>query len=301
MDQRRQIQEFLSSRRARVSPETVGLPVAGRKRRVPGLRREEVASLAGVSVDYYIRLERGSLSTASDEVIEAVARALRLDAAERAHLFDLARAGRQPSAARARRNPAATVGTPVQMVLDAMIGVPALVRNAVLDVVASNELGRALYGDFARASGGRRGNIARYAFLDPRARDFWVDWDDVAADIVANLQAAVGADPYDPALTHLIGELSTRSDDFRRIWARHDVLVHSRGTKRMRHPVVGPLDLRYEILHLGAEPGLCLAAYTAEAGTPSHDNLSLLATWAATQQLDTGKEADGTHLHHGIR
>lgn len=283
MDQRRQIQEFLSSRRAKVSPESVGLPVAGRKRRVPGLRREELASLAGVSVDYYIRLERGALSSASDEVIEAVARALRLDAAERAHLFALARAGRQPTGARPRRNPVAAVAAPVQAVLDGMVGVPALVRSAVLDVVASNELGRALYGDLTRPSGGRPGNIARYAFLDPRARDFWVDWADVAADIVANLQAAAGADPYDQALTQLIGELSTRSEEFRAMWARHDVLVHSRGTKRMRHPVVGALDLRFEIMQLSAEPGLCLAAYTAEPGTASHDNLALLAAWVATQ------------------
>lgn len=286
MDQRRQIQEFLSSRRARISPETVGLPVAGRKRRVPGLRREEVASLAGVSVDYYIRLERGALPTASDTVIEAVARALRLDGAERAHLFDLARAGRQSAPARPRRAGPATVAAPVQAVLDAMVGVPALVRNGVLDVVAVNELGRALYSELYRGDPRRPANIARFAFLDPRSRDFWVDWEQVADDIVANLHATAGADPHHPALTQLVGELSTRSEDFRQMWARHDVRVHTRGVKRMRHLVVGRLDLRFELMHLSAEPGLALAAYTAEPGTPSHDNLALLAAWAATQRRD---------------
>lgn len=286
MEQRRQIQEFLVSRRARISPEVVGLPVAGRKRRVPGLRREEVASLAGVSVDYYIRLERGALPTASDEVLEAIARALQLDAAERTHLFDLARAGRKPAPASARRAvPAAAVAAPVQAVLDAMVGVPALVRNAVLDVVAANDLGRALYSDLFRGSPGRNPNIARYAFLDPRSTDFWVDWQIVADDIVGNLHAAAGADPHNPALTALVGELSTRSEQFRQLWARHNVRVHTRGVKRVRHPVVGLLELRFELMHLSAEPGLALAAYTAEPGTTSHDNLSLLASWAASQQL----------------
>jgi MmyB-like transcription regulator ligand binding domain/Helix-turn-helix domain len=287
MDQRRQIQEFLASRRARISPESVGLPTAGRKRRVPGLRREEVASLAGVSVDYCIRLERGALPTASDAVIEAVARALQLDAVERAHLYDLARAGRQPSPATPRRVAPATVAAPVQAVLDAMIGVPALVRNAVLDVVTANDLGRALYSELYRGDPQRTPNFARFAFLDPRSHDFWPDWQRVADDIVANLQAAAGADPHNPALTQLIGELSTRSEQFRQLWARHDVHVHTRGVKRMRHPVVGLLELRFELMHLSAEPGLALAAYTAEPGTPSHDNLSLLAAWAATQRHES--------------
>ena len=286
MEHRGQIQEFLASRRARISPESVGLPVAGRKRRVPGLRREEVASLAGVSVDYYIRLERGALHTASDAVIDAVARALQLDAVERAHLFDLARPGRQPGSARPRRPAPATVAAPVQAVLDGMAGVPALVRNAVLDVVAANDLGRALYSELYRGDPRRPANIARFAFLDPRSQDFWLDWERVADDIVGNLHAAAGADPHNPALTQLVGELSTRSEQFRQLWARHDVRVHTRGVKRMRHPVVGLLDLRFELMHLSAEPGLALAAYTAEPGTPSHDNLSLLAAWAATQRRE---------------
>jgi transcriptional regulator with XRE-family HTH domain len=285
MDHRRQIQDFLSSRRARISPESVGLPVAGRKRRVPGLRREEVASLAGVSVDYYIRLERGALTAASDTVIEAIARALQLDAVERAHLYDLARAGQRPSSARPRRTTPATVAAPVQAVLDALVGAPALVRNPILDVVAMNDLGRALYSEL-HGEPRSPDNLARFTFLDPRARDFWVDWDQVADDFVGHLQAAAGTDPDNPALTQLIGELSTRSAEFRRMWARHDVRAHARGVKRVRHPVVGALDLRYEVMQLGAEPGLTLVAYTTEPGTPSHDNLSLLATWTATQQRD---------------
>ncbi len=182
---------------------------------------------------------------------------------------------------------AATVAAPVQAVLDGLVGVPALVRNAVLDVVAANDLGRALYSELYRGDQRRPANIARFAFLDPHSLDFWLDWERVADDIVANLHAAAGADPHNPALTQLVGELSTRSEQFRQLWARHDVRVHTRGVKRMRHPVVGLLDLRFELMHLSAEPGLALAAYTAEPGTPSHDNLSLLAAWAATQRTET--------------
>ncbi|AGZ42686.1 helix-turn-helix transcriptional regulator [Actinoplanes friuliensis] len=301
MDHRRQIQDFLSSRRARISPESVGLPVAGRKRRVPGLRREEVASLAGVSVDYYVRLERGALIAASDTVIEAIARALHLDAVERAHLFDLARAGRRPSSARPRRATPATVAAPVQAVLDALVGAPALVRNPILDVITMNDLGRALYSEL-HSDPDRPANLARFTFLDPRARNFWVDWDQVADDFVGHLQAAAGTDPDDPALTQLIGELSTRSEQFRRMWARHDVRAHPRGVKRVRHPAVGVLDLRYEVMQLSAEPGLTFVAYTTEPGTPSHDNLSLLAAWTATQQRDAElSDTVKTHPHRRER
>jgi hypothetical protein len=173
----------------------------------------------------------------------------------------------------------------VRAVLDGLVAVPALVRSPILDVVAMNDLGRALYSEL---DGDARwpANLARFTFLDPRARNFWVDWEQVADDFVGHLQAAAGSDPDDPALTRLIGELSTRSEQFRRLWARHDVRAHPRGMKRVQHPVVGALDLRYEVMHLGAEPGLTLVAYTTEPGTPSHDNLSLLASWAATQQRD---------------
>ncbi|MGW4995423.1 helix-turn-helix domain-containing protein [Streptomyces mirabilis] len=285
MDQRSQIQEFLASRRARVSPQSVGLPVAGRKRRVPGLRREEVAALAGLSVDYYIRLERGALTNASDSVLQAIARALRLDAAEQAHLIDLARAGRPSTASRSRRTSPTAIAPQLQAVLDALVGVPALVRSPTLDLIATNSLGRALY-SVVHTGGGTAPSLARFTFLDPRARDFWGDWDEVADDLTAQLRAAAGANPLDRSLTDLVGELSTRSDAFRERWARHDVRAHGRGTKRFRHPVVGTLELRYDLLHLAAEPGLTMITYTAEPGTTSHDNLSLLASWAAGQEHD---------------
>jgi transcriptional regulator with XRE-family HTH domain len=285
MDQRAEITEFLASRRARISPQSVGLPVAGRKRRVPGLRREEVAALAGLSVDYYIRLERGALTNASDSVLQAIARALQLDAAEQAHLLDLARAGRPSAASRPRRTPPAGITPQLQTVLDALVGVPALVRSPVLDLIATNSLARALYSPVypnadAGAGSGRVPNIARFTFLDPAAHVFFPDWEHVADDLTAHLRAA--ASPLDPALPALVGELSTRSDAFRELWARHDVRAHARGSKEFNHPVVGPLTLRYDHLQLAAEPGLTMITYTAEPGTASHDNLSLLASWAAS-------------------
>ncbi|MEU9345533.1 helix-turn-helix domain-containing protein [Streptomyces sp. NPDC048278] len=285
MDQRRQIQEFLASRRARISPQSAGLPVAGRKRRVPGLRREEVAALAGLSVDYYIRLERGALTNASDSVLRAIARALRLDAAEQSHLIDLARGGRPSTPSHRRRTAPAAITPQVQTVLDALVGVPALVRGPTLDLIAANSLGRALY-SVVLTGGGTAPNLLRFTFLDPRAADFWRDWDEVADDLTAQLRAAAGANPFDRSLTDLVGELSTRSDAFRELWARHDVRAHGRGTKGFRHPVVGALELRYDLLQLAAEPGLTMITYTAEPGTASHDNLSLLASWAAGQNHD---------------
>ncbi|MET7608767.1 helix-turn-helix transcriptional regulator [Streptomyces avermitilis] len=291
MDHRRQIQEFLASRRARISPQSVGLPVAGRKRRVPGLRREEVAALAGLSVDYYIRLERGALTNASDSVVHAIARTLQLDETEQAHLIDLARASQATAApSRPRRTPPAAIAPQLQTVLDALVGVPALVRSPTLDVVAANPLARALYSviytDVRTAP-----NLARFTFLDPQAKQFWRDWDRVADDLVAHLRAAAGATPYDRNLTDLIGELSTRSDIFRQLWARHDVRAYGRGTKHFHHPVVGDLDLRYDLLEPAAEPGLTMITYTAEPGTTSHDNLTLLASWAATQNTEQEETA----------
>jgi transcriptional regulator with XRE-family HTH domain len=292
MDQKAEISEFLASRRARISPQSVGLPVAGRKRRVPGLRREEVAALAGLSVDYYIRLERGAIVNASDSVLQAVARALQLDPAEQAHLADLARAGRPSAAARPRRTPPAAIAPQLQAVLDALVGVPALVRSPTLDLIATNSLARALYSplyDDAPISKTRTPpNVARFTFLDPRARQFWPDWEHVADDLVAHLRAA--ADPLDRALPVLVGELSTRSDAFRELWARHDVRAHARGVKHFRHPVVGPLTLHYDHLQLTAEPGLTMITYTAEPGTTSHDNLALLASWAASQDQGSDQE-----------
>jgi transcriptional regulator with XRE-family HTH domain len=285
MDQRAEISEFLASRRARISPQSVGLPVAGRKRRVPGLRREEVAALAGLSVDYYIRLERGALANASDSVLQAIARALQLDAAEQAHLLELARAGRSSATSRPRRPRPAAITPQLQAVLDALVGVPALVRSPTLDLIATNSLARALYSPlYADARGAP--NVARFTFLDPRARQFWPDWDHVADDLVAHLRAI--ASPLDRALPELVGELSTRSDDFRELWGRHDVRAHARGVKRFRHPVVGELTLHYDHLQLAADPALTMITYTAEPGTTSSDNLSLLASWAASAGSDLG-------------
>lgn len=280
MDHRSQIREFLASRRARISPESVGLPVAGRKRRVPGLRREEVASLAGLSVDYYIRLERGALTNASDGVLRAIGHALRLDAAEQAHLVGLARAGRPSASAGAGRVSPATITPQLQTVLDSLVGVAALVRSPALDLVATNSLARALY-SVLYSDPRTAPNVARFTFVDPRARQFWRDWGEVADDLAAHLRAAAGPDPTDPALTGLLGELSTRSAGFRELWARHDVRACGRGVKRFQHPVVGALDLRYDLLQLAAEPALTMITYSAEPGTASHDNLSLLASWAA--------------------
>jgi transcriptional regulator with XRE-family HTH domain len=283
MDQRSQIQEFLVSRRARISPEAAGLPVSGRKRRVPGLRREEVAALAGLSVDYYIRLERGGLTNASDEVLRAIARALRLDAAEQAHLVDLARAAKSSAAEVSRAAAPTAIAPQLQTVLDALVGVPAVVRSPTLDLIAANPLGRALYSvlytDRAVQDGRPAApNAARFTFLDPEAGRFWPDWDETAEDLTAHLRATAGANPADRALTELVDELSTRSEAFRRLWARHDVLAHGRGVKRFRHPVAGVLELRYDHLRPAAEPGLTIITYTAEPGTASQHNLSLLGS-----------------------
>jgi len=276
------VRKFLTSRRARITPEEAGLPAYGGTRRVAGLRREEVAMLAGLSVDYYIRLERGNLSGASDSVLEALARALQLDDAETAHLFDLARAATSVPRVRRKRSPL-TVRPSVQRVIDAITTAPAWVRNDRGDVLASNELGRALYQEMM-AEPVTPPNSARFTFLNPKARDFFRDWERSADDIVAVLRSTAGRNPYDKDLSDLIGELSTRSEEFRVRWARHDVKYHRTGRKRLHHPVVGDLDLTYEAMELPADPGLRINIYTAEPGTPSEDALKVLASWAATQR-----------------
>jgi transcriptional regulator with XRE-family HTH domain len=289
MDLKAETREFLASRRARITPDRAGLPAWGGNRRVPGLRREEVAMLAGVSVDYYTRLERGNLAGASEEVLEALCEALQLDDAERVHLFDLARAANASGAARsrARRAPAPVLRPAVQRILDAMEGAPAFVRNGRLDVLGANRLGRALYAplyDSPEQVANQPVNSARFHFLDPRAaREFWGERSErIAHDAVAILRAEAGKNPYDKKLTALVGELSTRSEDFRRMWASHDVRLHRTGTKTFHHPVVGALELDYEALVLPADTGLQLNVYTAVPGSPSDDGLKLLASWAAT-------------------
>ncbi|MEU3619075.1 helix-turn-helix transcriptional regulator [Streptomyces sp. NPDC006872] len=280
-DFRAEIREFLGTRRARVTPEQAGLPsYGGDRRRVKGLRREEVALLAGISSEYYTRLERGNATGVSESVIDGIAQALRLDEAERIHLLDLLRGAgttRPP-----RRRPAQQRVRPaVQRVLDSMTGTPAFVLSGRLDILAANALGRALF-SLVYADPARPPNNARFVFLDPHAPEFFRDWDEVANDVVAMLRAEAGRDAYDRRLTDMIGELSTRSEDFRRRWAAHDVRIHTTGMKRLHHPVVGDLDLPFETFPLGGGAGQSLLTYTAEPASRSQDALNLLASWAAT-------------------
>jgi transcriptional regulator with XRE-family HTH domain len=282
VDPRTELREFLTSRRARITPELAGLVSYG-SRRVPGLRREEVAVLAGVSVPYYTRIERGEMNGVSDSVLEALARALQLDEAERAHLLDLARALRPTSSPRRRRAPKQRVRPSIQHVLDGLTGAPAFVLNARLDILAANELGYALYSDmFSRAAGPGPVNSARYVFLDPDASDFYADWERAANDVVAVLRQAAGHDPYDRDLSDLVGELSTQSAEFRTRWAAHNVRFHDTGVKEYHHPLVGDLTLTYNRMDLAADPGQMLMIWTAEPGSKSAEALSLLGSWAAT-------------------
>jgi transcriptional regulator with XRE-family HTH domain len=281
-DRRADVREFLTSRRAKVTPAEAGLPT-GPNRRVPGLRRVEVAMLAGVSVEYYSRLERGNLSGASDSVLDALARALQLDGAEWAHLHDLARlASSEPSS---RKQPQAQhIRDSVQRALGAITTAPAVVNNGRGDLVAANALGRALYSEMYIQPTAQTPSHPRFVFLDPRATTFYRDWSRVADDTVAMLRTEAGRDPYDRALADLVGELSVRSDEFRTRWAAHNVRQHHTGTKRVRHPMVGDIDLTYEAFDISADTGLTLLIYTAPAGTPHADALLLLASWAATNQ-----------------
>jgi MmyB-like transcription regulator ligand binding domain/Helix-turn-helix domain len=284
VDPRSEIREFLTSRRAKIAPEQAGLISYG-SRRVPGLRREEVAVLAGVSVPYYTRIERGEMSGVSDSVLEALSRALQLDEAERAHLFDLARALRPTSSPRRRRAPRQRVRPSIQHVLDGLTGAAAFVHNARLDNLAANQLGYALYSDmFSRAAGPGPVNSARYVFLHPSARDFYADWERAASDVVAVLRSAAGRDPYDRGLTDLVGELSTQSPEFRTGWAAHNVRFHDTGTKELHHPLVGDITLTYNRMELAADPGQMLTIWTAEPGSKSAEALGLLGSWAATPQ-----------------
>jgi transcriptional regulator with XRE-family HTH domain len=282
IDLRSEVREFLSSRRARISPEQAGLPAYGGNRRVKGLRREEVALLAGVSIDYYIRMERGNVSGTSESVLDSLASALQLDEAERDHLFALARQCGAPRKQRKTRA-AATVRPVLQQVLDAVTDAPAWIRNGRHDVLAMNQLARALYAPVL-ADPRRPANTTRFVYLDPAAQDFFVDYDQIARDAAAMLRLEAGRNPHDDELIALIGELSTRSELFRQRWASQDVRFHRSGRKRLRHPVVGQLDLDFEAMELPSEPGLQLNIYTAAAGTPTADGLKLLASWAVSQE-----------------
>jgi transcriptional regulator with XRE-family HTH domain len=282
VDNRSDIRDFLASRRARITPQQAGLLPGGGRRRVPGLRREEVAVLAGVSTDWYTRLEKGHIAGVSEDVLEAVARALQLDEAERTYLFDLARAAAKPNRTPQRRGKA-PIQPRVQWMLDSMTGSAAFVANGRLDILATNTLGWALHSPMFD-SPRRPANFARFQFLDPQAHDYYQDWEGAANITVALLRAEAGRRPQDAQLRELVGELSTVSEEFRTRWAAHNVRIHHNGAKQFHHPVVGSVDLNYCTLDLPAEDraDLRMTIYTAEPGSPSEDALKLLASWAAT-------------------
>jgi transcriptional regulator with XRE-family HTH domain len=276
-----ELREFLTTRRARLTPDSAGLPRYGRHRRVTGLRREEVALLAGISVEYYTRLERGNARGVSESVLEAISGALRLDEAEHAHLLDLVRTANLDGPSR-RTPPRTALRASVRRIVDAMGDIPAFVGNARGDVLYANALFEALHSELYRDPA-RPVNTGRFLFLDPRARSFYVDWEGTARDVVAALHGEVGRNPYDRSLSDLIGLLSTRSEEFRVYWARHDVRFHRTGTKRLHHPLIGDLTLAYEVLELPADAGLRLVTYSAEHGSPSEAALAELARWSATR------------------
>ncbi|UOZ05746.1 helix-turn-helix transcriptional regulator [Amycolatopsis sp. WQ 127309] len=271
-----ELRDFLRARRARVTPGAAGLPPEPGVRRVPGLRREEVARLAGVSVDYYVRLERGRNLNVSESVLDAIARALQLDETERRHLVALAK----PSRRRPRTPAPQRVRPGLLRILETLTDVPAMVTGRRLDVLAANRLAKALYRDFD-APPPRERNMARFVFLDPLARELYADWESSARSVVATLHLYAGRNPYDPALAELIGELSVRDQDFRVWWADHDVYQRTHGTKHYRHPVVGDLILGYEALAPTGDHDQVLGVHTVEPGSPSEATLRLLASWTA--------------------
>ena len=280
MDIAKDIKEFLMTRRAKIGPEQVGFAL-GQRRRVPGLRREEVSQLAGISTEYYTQIERGNVTGVSDDVLHAVARALRLTEDETAHFFDLARAAIVTRAGtRARRASGDKIPGGVQALIDSMTTSPAIVMNGSLDILAANPLGRALYAPlFDRTTGVP--NFARFIFFDALAEQVFPQWDRTADEAVALLQAEAARSPHSAAVTQIVGELATRSEEFRTRWAAHNVTGHKHGTKQFRHPEFGELTLTYNVLAITAEPGLSLVGYTAEPGSPSAQAIQILASWSA--------------------
>jgi transcriptional regulator with XRE-family HTH domain len=278
VDTKTEVRDFLTSRRAKITPKEAGLTAYG-TRQVPGLRREEVATLAGVSVDYYNRMERGNLAGVSEGVLEAIAGALRLDAAERAHLFDLARASKDRAAGRRRSPDRQTVRPSVEWMIDAMTGAAAFVVNSRQDILAANHLGRAFYAPVFESR--TPANMARFTYLDPRAKDFFTDWNRTAKECVAALRTQAGRDPFDRGLSDLVGELSTQCAEFAALWATHDVRLHRKAEKHFNHPLVGDLTLRYERLAVDGDPGLEIFAYLAEPGSRSEEAFNFLASYPA--------------------
>ena len=285
MDVNTELREFLRTRRARLQPEDVGLPSFGERRRVPGLRREELAQLAGVSFDYYVRLEQGRTRNVSESVLDAVARALRLTDTERTHLFNLARPTRGP---RRRTEAQPRIRPGLRRLVETIVETPAFIVNRHYEVVAWNALAAALIFDFDAAAPRDR-NLARFLFLDERARSIYADWDAAARDSVGSLRMAAGRDPNDPVLNELIGELSVKSAAFRRWWAEHDVKEGTHGSKRYRHPVVGDITIAYEALQLPADPDLTLKLFTVESGSPSEAALRRLQGLIESRQRHAGR------------
>lgn len=284
MNHRDEARDFLSSRRARITPEQAGVETFGTRRRVTGLRREEVARLAGVSIDYYTRLERGNLQGVSDSVLDAIGRALQLDPAEQEHLRDLSQHQNETPRRAGRVVPVVAVRPELQYLLDVVTDAPAMIINNRQDIVAANALGFAMHSDLVAAPA-RPMNFSRFIFLDPQARNFYQDWQRAAHTNVAILRREAGRTPNDKDLAALIGELSMRSDDFRGLWAAHDVRRHYAGVKSFRHSVVGPLELHFQTLELAEDPGLALTIYPATPGSPTADALRVLASWAATEGI----------------
>jgi len=274
------------TRRARLTPQQAGLPDFGGRRRVSGLRREEVALIAGISVEYYTRLERGNATGVSEQVLDGISRALQLDDAEHAHLLDLVRSATASPRVARRGAPAKAgqVSPGIRHMIDAMKDLAVVIQNGRGDVIAANTLGRALYAPLFEQPQGP--NFGRFVFLDPRSHDFYRDWDTAAQQTVALLRSEAGRAPHDRALSNLVGEFSTRSDTFRTLWASHNVREHRTGTKALHHPIVGDLTLSYEGLQITSAPGLLMLPYTAEPGSESQEKLQLLATWVASAQAD---------------
>ncbi|CAL9564582.1 hypothetical protein SUDANB15_04676 [Streptomyces sp. enrichment culture] len=277
LDRRAELSEFLRTRRARLKPEDVGLPDFGRHRRVPGLRREELAQLAGVSVAYYTRLEQGNGRNVSAEVLDSIARALRLTDAEHAHLTHLAKPKQHKKKQVARDR---QVRPALRQLLDSLDTVPAYVVGRRSDILAWNRMAAALFGDWGKLPAQER-NWARLVFLDPDCRELFVEWDQKASDMVAYLRMDAGCHPDDPQLSSLVGELSVKSEEFRRLWAAHDVKEKSHGVKRVRHPLVGELTLFFESFRPAGETEQSLVTYFAEPGSPSAEALRLLGSWGA--------------------
>ena len=286
MDNREELRGFLMTRRARITPAQAKLPAYGGNRRVKGLRREEVAMLSGVSVDYYTKLERGSIGTVSDTVLDAVARALQLTRVERDHLFRLA--GSTGASCPVRRDPKRHEVRPaLQRLIDGMADSPAFIRTHSRDLVAANALGRAVYSPLYGENATGTPNTVRYLFLTDSARTFFADWPKAAADVVANLRTELGRDPHDQDLTDLVDDLNRDSEDFRALWKSHDVRYHDTGIKELCHPVVGDLQLTFEAMELPADPGLSLIVYGAEPGSATADALRLLGSWFTARSAAT--------------